>query len=161
MTSKDVEIFYNQAMKFLKEREFEKSLDLLDRALYIDDKFIPAWNNKGVLHIELKQYSQALDCFEQLTFLDMTDDLTWYNKGYVLFLLERYEESAKTFDFFLAKYSKEDDYYKYALYLQAQSYYELKEYDKTIKLLNDALSFDKTFNDSRTSKASFEGYEKK
>jgi tetratricopeptide (TPR) repeat protein len=149
MTSKDVEIFYNQAMKLLKKGEFKKSLELLDRALYIDSKFIPAWNNKGVVHIELEEYSQALDCFDQLTFLDMTDNLTWYNKGYVLLLLERYQESVKTFDFFLAKYDKKDDYYKYALYLQAKGNYKLKEYDKSLKLLKDALNSDKSFSEAK------------
>ena len=43
--------------------EFEKSLELFDRALYIDDKFIPAWNNKGVIHMELEEYSQASGLF--------------------------------------------------------------------------------------------------
>jgi lipoprotein NlpI len=149
MTSKDVEIFYNQAMKFFKMGEFKKSLELFNRVLYIDDKFIPAWNNKGVIHMELEEYSQALECFDKLTFLDMTDDLTWYNKGYVLLLLERYPESVRTLDYFMAKYTEQDDYYKYALYLEAKCYYELKEYDKSIKLLKDVLSIDEAFSEAR------------
>ncbi len=149
MTGKDVEIFYNEAMKLFKKGEFKKSLELFDRALYIDDKFIPAWNNKGVIHMELEEYSQALECFDKLTFLDMTDDLTWYNKGYVLLLLGRYEESVRTLDYFMAKYGQEDDYYKYALYLEAKCYYELKEYDKCIKLLKDALNIDESFSEAQ------------
>ncbi|MGA2676680.1 MAG: tetratricopeptide repeat protein [Methanobacterium sp.] len=149
MTSKDVEIFYNQAMSLFKMGEFKKSLELFNRALYIDDKFIPAWNNKGVIHMELEEYSQALDCFDKLTFIDMTDDLTWYNKGYVLLLLKRYQESIRTFEYFLAKYTKKDDYYKYALYLEAKCYYEVKDYDKSIQLLKVILSFDESFSEAQ------------
>ncbi len=149
MTSKDVKIFYNQAMKLLREDEFKQSLELLDRILYIDSKFIPAWNNKGVIHLQFEEYSQALNCFEQVNLLDMNDELAWYNKGYVLLLLERYPESVKTFEYFLAKYTKSDDFHRYALYLLAKGYYEMKEFDKSIKILKDVIKTDNTFTEAQ------------
>lgn len=153
MTSKDVEIFYNQAMKLFKKNEYKKSLELLNTILNMDSKFIPAWNIKGVIHIELKEFPQALNCFDQITYLNMKDYLAWYNKGYVLLLMERYIEAVKTFDFFLARYEKKDEFYKYALYLQAKCYCGLKEYEKSIECLKTVLKFDDNFIEAKELKS--------
>jgi lipoprotein NlpI len=149
MTKKDVEIYYNQAIKSLENGEVKKSLELLNMVLNIDKKYLPAWNDKGVVLLELKEYQQALDCFEHLIRLDPSDNMPWYNKGYVLMLLEEYTESVQSFDIFLARYPKKDDFYKFALYLRAQGLYSLKKYEKAHESLKKALDMDKTFKEAR------------
>lgn len=150
MTMKDVQMFYNQSMEVLKKGHFEKALDMLDNVLRIDGKFIPAWNSKGVTLLELGEYYQALNCFEKVIELNAGDNLAWYNKAYVLLLLEEYEKSVQTFEFFRARYDKYgDDFYKYALFLEAQGYFKLQDYDKSLELTKEALKLDNNFSEAR------------
>jgi tetratricopeptide (TPR) repeat protein len=148
MARREVKMYYDQALSFLGQGQAEKSIEFLDRALEIDDKYFPAWNNKGVALLELGDYQEALNCFEQVILLNSLDNMAWYNKGYVLLILERYSESVETFEIFLARYSQEDNFYKFALFLQAKDFYFLKEYQKAIDLLQKAIKIDPDFKEA-------------
>ena len=149
MTSKDVKFYYKQALKLLEQGEFRKTLEILDSILKIDKNFLPAWNCRGVVLLELKEYEQALDSFDQVIRMNPADDLSWYNKGYVLLLLKRFKESMNSLDVFLARYSKKDDFCKFALYLQAQNYYELEEYEKALEVIKKATNMDAKFKEAQ------------
>lgn len=148
MSNKDVKMFYKQSMAFFNKGEYEKSLELLDMVLNIDKKFIPAWNSKGIAYLETGEYPQALNSFEQVIQLDAGDNLAWYNKGYVLMLMEEFTEAVKVFDFFLARYPKKDDFYKFALYMQAKSYYGLKKYENALESVQKAIEMDVKFKEA-------------
>jgi len=149
MAIKEAEMFYKQAMSFLEQGKVDKSIEFFDSALKIDKDYVSAWNDKGVALMEFGKYQDALECFEQVVRLEPGDNMAWYNRGYVLLILEEYQESVNTFDLFLGRYSKKDDFYKYALYLRAQGLYNLKEYDESLKLIKKALKIDKTFKEAR------------
>lgn len=149
MTSKDVELYYKKAFEFLQKKEYDKSLKLLDMVLNIDKKYKPAWSCKGVVYMEKKEYFQALNSFEEVIKLDAGDNLAWYNKGYVLLLMEEFEESRKVIDFFLARYeNKDDDFYKYALYLYGKSCYGLKDYENALISVDKAIEMDRNFKEA-------------
>ncbi|HEY0196127.1 MAG TPA: tetratricopeptide repeat protein [Methanobacterium sp.] len=149
MASKDVKLYYKQALTLLGKGEFDKSLKLLDMILNIDKEFIPAWNSKGIAHLEKREYPESLNSFEQVIQLDAGDNLAWYNKGYVLLLMDEFEESKKIFDFFLAQYEKKNgDFYKFALYLRAKSYYGLKDYESAIISVDNAIKMDDKFKEA-------------
>lgn len=149
MSSKEVEMYYKQAMSFLEQDETMKALEFFDKSLEMNKQYLPAWNDKGVALLELGEYRQALGCFERVTILDPASNMPLYNKGYVLLLLEDYSESVKTFDRFLARYPHKDDFYKFALYLKAKGHYGLKDYEKAHELLLEAVNKDKTFREAR------------
>jgi lipoprotein NlpI len=149
MAIKEAEMFYKQAMSFLDQGKTDKSIEFFDNALNIDKDYASAWNDKGVALMELEKYQDSLKCFEEVIRLEPGDNMAWYNRGYVLLILEEYQESANTFDLFLGRYSKKDDFYKYALYLRAQALYFLKQYDEATKLIKKALKKDKTFQEAR------------
>jgi lipoprotein NlpI len=149
MALKEAEMFYKQAMSFLNQGKIDKSIEFFNNALNIDKDYASAWNDKGVALMELEKYPESLKCFEEVIRLEPGDNMAWYNRGYVLLILEEYQESANTFDLFLGRYTKKDDFYKYALYLRAQALYFLKEYDESLKLINKALKEDKTFQEAR------------
>lgn len=148
MARREVKMYYDQALSFLGQGQVQKSLEFLERALEIDDKYFPAWNNKGVALLELGEYQEALNCFNQVIQLNSLDNMAWYNRGYVLLILEQYKESVETFDIFLARYSQEDHFYKFALYLQAKGLYSLKEYKKAIDLLQNVIEMDSDFKEA-------------
>lgn len=149
MTNKETEMFHKQAMALLEQGEIQKSIEFFDKALKFDDEYFPAWNNKGIAYLELKDYPRALECFEQVARLNPADKMALYNRGYVLLMLEEYGESVKIFDYFLSTCPRTNDFFKFGLYLQAKGFYGLKEYDKVISLLNDAIKLDKKFKEAQ------------
>ncbi|MBM4241199.1 MAG: tetratricopeptide repeat protein [Euryarchaeota archaeon] len=149
MTNREAELFYEQAMAFLGQGKTQKALEFFDKALDFDETYVPIWNNKGVALLELEQYQEALNCFEQVIRLDAMDNMAWYNKGYVLLILEKYPESVETFNIFLERYSNEDDFYKFALYLQAKGLCALKKYEEALELIEKVIMQDKTFKEAQ------------
>jgi lipoprotein NlpI len=149
MTREDVEMFYNQGVTYLGERDIKKAIEFFNKALEIDEMYFPAWNDLGVAFLELEDYDQALVCFEKVVFLDPGVPISFYNKGYVEMMLERYRDSVETFGIFLDNYLQKNDFYKYALYMKAWGHYNLKEYDDAQKLLEKAIKRDKSFKDAR------------
>jgi lipoprotein NlpI len=150
MAKKESEMFHKQAMSFLGQGEVQKAIEFFDKAIDFDKEYFPAWNNKGIALLELKRYKQALDCFEQVIRINGLDKMVWYNKGYTLFMLGEYDESVTAFDNFLYSYSKDDDdFYKFALYMQANGLYNLKEYDKAREILQSLLVKDEKFREAQ------------
>ena len=149
MTNEEVEMFYEQAMSYMGQGESKKAIEFFDKALKIDEMYLPAWNDKGVAFMELKEYTKALDCFQRVGYLDPGIAMPLYNKGYVLLMLERYEDAVETYRIFLDAYPFRDDFYRYALFLKAQGHYHLKQYDDAKELLEKAIKKDKTFKEPR------------
>jgi tetratricopeptide (TPR) repeat protein len=150
MAKKESEMFHKQAMSFLGQGEVQKAIEFFDKAIDFDNEYFPAWNNKGIALLELKRYKEALECFEQVIRINGLDKMVWYNKGYTLFMLEEYEESVTAFDNFLYSYSKDnDDFYKFALYMQANGLYNLKKYEKAREILQSLLVTDEKFREAQ------------
>ena len=150
MAKKESEMFQKQAMSFLGQGEVQKAIEFFDKAIDFDNEYFPAWNNKGIALLELNRYKQALECFEQVIHINGLDKMVWYNKGYTLFMLKEYEESVTAFDNFLYSYSKDnDDFYKFALYMQADGLYNLKKYDKAVEILRSLLVTDENFREAQ------------
>ncbi len=92
---------------------------------------------------------RALECFEQGYPTGPGDNMAWLQPGIRAHDLRRIPEAVNTFDLFLARYSKKDDFYKYALYMKAKGLYSLKKYDESLKLTKKALKKDKKFKEAR------------
>jgi len=69
---------------YYENRSFQKVVDLCDRALKIDNSFIPALINKSAAHIHLKEYSKAFLTSLQILSLDISNVSGWINKGLAL-----------------------------------------------------------------------------
>jgi Tfp pilus assembly protein PilF len=48
MSNEEVEMFYEQAMSYLGQGESKKAIEFFNKALKIDEMYLPAWNDKGV-----------------------------------------------------------------------------------------------------------------
>lgn len=150
MGKKEAEMFHKQAMSFLGKGDVQKAVEFFDKAINFDEDYFPAWNNKGIALLELKKYREALKCFEEVIRINALDKMVWYNKGYALLMLEDYQESVTAFDNFLYSYSKEDDdFYKFALYMQANGLYNLKNYDKAVEILRSLVAKFEDFGEAQ------------
>ena len=148
MVNREAEMFHKQGMAYLREGKNKEALELFDKALKFDDEYFPALNNKGVILLEFKEYKRAAECFEKVVRLNPADRMALYNRGYALSMMGDYEGSFKIFDFFLMNTSKDNDFFKFALFLQAQNYYGLKDYENALVLLNDVIKIDNNFKEA-------------
>ncbi len=150
MGKKEAEMFHREGMSYLGQGKIREALENFNKATTFDYDYFPAWNNKGIAHLELKEYQQALNCFEHVIRINALDRMVWYNKGYALMMLGKDEEAVSAFGNFLHSYSKnDDDFYKYALYMQARGLYNLKKYDKAAELLQSLLVIDENFMEAQ------------
>ncbi len=149
MANENVEMVYEQGVSYMGQGELDKALEFFDKALQLDNYYLPAWNDKGVILLENKDFRGALDCFERVIILNPADPLSYYNKGYVQLLLEDYKGSIETFQSFLDIYMKKNDFYRYALLLKAKSHRALNENDEALRLLEIAVKKDRSFKEAR------------
>lgn len=149
MAKKDVEFYYKKALELLHKKEYDKSLELLEMVITIEKTYKPAWSCKGIIYMEKEDYPHALKSFENVIEIDAGDTLAWYNKGYVLLLMGEFDEARKIFEFFMARHeNKNDDFFKFALYLHGKSLYSLKNYEYALISIDNAIKMDKNFNEA-------------
>ncbi|MCI2424414.1 tetratricopeptide repeat protein, partial [Candidatus Acetothermia bacterium] len=51
-----------------------------DKALEIDPKYAPAWNNKGIALHKLERYEEAIRCYDKVLEIDPKDASAKNNK---------------------------------------------------------------------------------
>ena len=63
---KNVYIYYlvDEALELKEEKDYEGSLEILEKALKLDKRHITALNNKGNILFHLKQYDEARECYQ-------------------------------------------------------------------------------------------------
>ena len=149
MTNENVEMVYEQGVSYMGQGEKNKALEFFDKALKLDNYYLPAWNDKGVILLENKDFHGALDCFERVILLNPADPLSYYNKGYVQLLLEDYKGSIETFEGFLNIYTKKNDFQRYAFLLKAKANHALNENEEALRLLEIAVKKDRSFKEAR------------
>jgi adenylate cyclase len=78
--------------------DYERGLELADRALALNPNLSHAWNARGIMSVILGEHEQALDAFAKATRLNPIDKIaiphTLFGMAAACFLLGRYEEGA-------------------------------------------------------------------
>ena len=143
------EEYHNKAMKLMEEQKFKEAIEYFDKAISENENYTPSWNNKGITYLSMGQFEKALICFENVIKITPNDNMAKYNKGFVLYSLERYEEAITTLTEFSIAQKKKDEFYKYGLYMQAQCYIKLENYQTAANTLKLLIKVDKNFKDTK------------
>ena len=69
-----------------------------DKAIYLDDKYLNAYFNKGLVLNILGRYYEAIDNFDKCISLNEKYSQAYLNKGISLDILNRRNEAIKEFD---------------------------------------------------------------
>ncbi|HIK28001.1 MAG: serine/threonine-protein kinase [Oscillatoriaceae bacterium SKW80] len=77
---------------------YEKALDLYDRAIQINPRNYDAWYKKGCLYWELQRYEKAIICYEKTLEIKPDHYEAWRSLGTLLYSLQRYEEAVFSYD---------------------------------------------------------------
>ena len=82
---------------YMKEGDYEKALDKLNKAKEADPNYSPTYNVLGLLYQLLGQNNKAEDNFKKAIRLNSADSSTLNNYGRLLCQEKRYEEAEDTF----------------------------------------------------------------
>jgi serine/threonine protein kinase/lipoprotein NlpI len=80
----------------------DEALACLDRAVAVNPRYVPAWNNKGDMLREMKRHEEALACFARVLEINQQLKEAWCGKGRTLAGLARDTEALACFDRALA-----------------------------------------------------------
>lgn len=85
----------------LIEENPQKSLDLMDEILKIDERELDALNYKGCILFLFEKYSQSIDCFNKCWEYNGRYYCALFNKALVLMTMNELENALKSFDILL------------------------------------------------------------
>ena len=117
---------------------YREALLFFEKALKIDPKYAPAWNNKGAALYNLGRYEEAITCYEKALEIDPNYTQAWNNKGVALNGLGRYEEAITCCD----RAMELDPKYASALSNKGWALNDLGRYDEAITCCEKALGLD-------------------
>lgn len=87
----------NLGVAYIKEGNYEKALEKLDKAREADPAYSPTYNVYGLLYQQLGQLDKAEDNFKRAIKLNSGDSSTLNNYGRFLCQQDRVDEAEKTF----------------------------------------------------------------
>ena len=74
----------DKAKKSFEIANYAKSINYFERIIRIDERYYPAWYNKGVALSNLGRNKEALECYDKIIELDEKYADAWINKGTAL-----------------------------------------------------------------------------
>lgn len=113
------------------EKELKKILNILDKAIGEDSRYIDAYSFTGKIRYKLKRYKEAIDDFNKFIGKYSNNTEAYFYRGKSKFYLEKYKEAIK--DFTKVIKADSDNYMAYQLRA-----YCWKNIGKSNKSMNDA-----------------------
>ena len=97
--------YYNAGVQLLNSNEYQRAIDLFDKALASDttmisqsDALLYLYQGKSYALIQLEKYDEAIQTLDEGLAVYPKDSMLWNNKGFSLFKLDNYSEALKSYD---------------------------------------------------------------
>lgn len=87
-----------KCIEYLRNGEFQKSIECFDRVLARDPQNPKIWNNKGSALSTAGQYREAVVCFDRAIELNPNNAKVWYNKATTLLKIGNLKEALVSFE---------------------------------------------------------------
>jgi tetratricopeptide (TPR) repeat protein len=130
-----------QGNKLLNLGQYEEAIECYNKVIELDDKKIPAYDNKGCALFKLGRNNEAIECFNKaIEYKSDFPDL-WYNKGYTLYEIREYKEAIICFDEVIKLNPKDVDAYIY----KGIALSDLKKYEEAKKCYDKARELDPSY----------------
>jgi tetratricopeptide (TPR) repeat protein len=127
------------SLKF--QRELQKALEYLDRAIHIDNNDYSAYMLKTLIFIENRNYNEALVCTDYLT-----------NHGYIVYK-NKIDNLNDTEEIkFLNNSLHYYDYDSYVLFIKGRILNELKKFNEAIELFDKAIEINPKYSKAFSNK---------
>jgi len=118
--------------------KYDEAIKCYDAIIALDDKYVYAWNNKGLALERLEKYDEAIKCYNKAIEVDPSFLDAWSSKGLALERLEEYDEAIKCYDAIIAIDAKNID----AWNSKGNCYFNLEKYDEAIKCYDAIIALD-------------------
>ena len=142
-TTKDAATeYYNKGVFVLGSHEYQRAIDLFDKALASDttmirqsDALLYTYQGKSYALIQLNNYSDAIQTVDQGLAIYPRDFMLWNNKGFAFFKLENYPDAIKSYDIALSF----DQNYTLALINKGDTLYQMGRFQDAVEAYTKAL----------------------
>src|SRR5574337_320062 len=124
------------ALSILKR--YDEALQVIDRILEINPKFINVLRTKGNIFLDSGNHSEAITVFNEILQINPQHFDALNNKGDALARLGHYERAIECYDLIL----KIDSVNRNALYNKGHTLYQLKKFNQAIECFDGALETD-------------------
>jgi tetratricopeptide (TPR) repeat protein len=121
-----------------KNRDYDKAIADLDKAIALNPKYTSAFLEMGYIHNTRKDFDKAITAFDKAIELNGTFAPTFASRGSAYAGKSNYAAAVADFN----KSLELDPKYAYAYRNRASAFVELKEHDKAIVDLNKAIEID-------------------
>ena len=128
----------NSARAYEKNRDFDKAIADLDKALVLHPKYTAAYLDLAYLHNVKRNFDKAIAALDQAILLDGKSAAAYASRGSAYAGKSDYKAAIADFDKSLTL----DPKYAYAFRNRGSAYVDLKDYEKAIADLDKALELD-------------------
>jgi tetratricopeptide (TPR) repeat protein len=84
--------------KETSRNNFEKALNIFDRAIRINPKFDSAYGDKALVFDKMGRLDESLKMYSKALEINPKNSVTWHNKGLTLIKLKKMDEANDCFD---------------------------------------------------------------
>jgi tetratricopeptide (TPR) repeat protein len=120
---------YNIGSTFMKEKNYEKAIEFLNKAVEMDDNFAFAWDNLGLSYRRSGQFEKAVEAYKKSLKADPNGKTPMMNLGVAYESLKKYDDAVVAYDNYI-KHLKDDPEGYYGL---SRIYMFMKNYDLSMK----------------------------
>jgi tetratricopeptide (TPR) repeat protein len=118
--------------------EFIKAIDAYDMATELNNFYLDAWYDKGVLLNKIGKQEDAIICYEKAIEISPQYTKAWYNKGNILYRLNRFYEALDCYDHVI----KNDSYYAEAWHNKGLALYGMENFSDAIDCFDKVIALD-------------------
>jgi len=137
-TNPNSKAYFNRAILHQSEKEFDKALDLLNKAIKENIADPNVYTTRANIYFELKKYDLAAIDYHKAIALKPGNVTTYDNLGSLYGALQKYDSALFYYDKLVS--IKKD--YKQVYYKRAQTYLKVNRYNDAIKDFQTFLSFE-------------------
>ncbi len=127
--------FNNLSWAYNELREFDKSLENIEKSLLILPNTDVEYVNKGNALYGLNRYDEALINYDRAIALEKTDKSAYYGKGMIFYDRQQYQDALKQFDTYLTYDDNDMD----ALEMKIYSHIRLGETKEALAVADDVI----------------------
>ncbi len=126
------DLLYYYALMLVSEKDYDRALENLKRAVEIDSTFGKAYYEMGVIYFEKGDNEKAFDLLKKATALEPDNKDAWFSLGVVSLKLNKFDEAQMAFK----KYTELNPDDAQGWFYLGASYYEGGKYEEALQALD-------------------------
>lgn len=130
--------YANLGFAYFESGQYDKALEITEKAIHLDPKFAHAYHNLGLTHQKMGDLKKAARMVRKSIDLDSTLYIAHYSLGSILFEDGQYEEASEVYRHFLKKFP----YFPNVHHLLGIFYAAQKKFDKAVEEFEWELKID-------------------